>query len=337
MSSKGPDPKDAAVPAASLVDESIIADFVAESRDHLNAIEPDLLTMEQGGAGVSKDLLNRVFRAIHSIKGGAGFLAFEGLKGLSHSLENVLMLVRDGRLAVDPEVMDAVFAGLDRLRAMLDDIQASDRVPCAAELERFRTILERKGGGAGGPGEGPDPGQRRSQAGIRPGPGERALGPGPRHEPVPRGGPSCTGTSRTRGPRRWPSLTNALSVGEVLDAYIDLLAVAELEHCLEGDLQVSLLFGTVLEPDLAAMALDLPAERVTMLDMKALRKRMKELPVPAAVETANQPGAEPAPAPPPATVPDPVDEGAEPGAGPVAQDRPRAPRPCGCGSTCSPA
>ena len=41
------------------------------------------------------------------------------------------MLVRDGKLKVDPELMDAVFAGMDRLRAMLDDIQASDRIPCA--------------------------------------------------------------------------------------------------------------------------------------------------------------------------------------------------------------
>ena len=129
----------------SIVDESIISDFVAESRDHLNAIEPDLLTMELGGAELSKDLLNRVFRAIHSIKGGAGFLAFESLKGLSHVMESVLMLVRDGRVRVDPELMDAVFAGMDRLRAMLDDIQASDRVPCGQEMERFKAILEGQG------------------------------------------------------------------------------------------------------------------------------------------------------------------------------------------------
>src|SRR5512145_1709538 len=97
----------------SIVDESIISDFVAESRDHLNAIEPDLLAMEQGGAELSQNTLNRVFRAIHSIKGGAGFLAFETLKNLSHAMESVLMFVRDGKLAVDPDLMDAVFAGMD--------------------------------------------------------------------------------------------------------------------------------------------------------------------------------------------------------------------------------
>ena len=59
---------------SSFADESIISDFVAESREHLATIEPDLLRMEQEGAKVSAEVINRVFRAIHSIKGGAGFL-----------------------------------------------------------------------------------------------------------------------------------------------------------------------------------------------------------------------------------------------------------------------
>jgi two-component system chemotaxis sensor kinase CheA len=287
VSSIGRDSKEAvATPAASLVDESIIADFVAESRDHLNAIEPDLLTMEQGGAGVSKELLNRVFRAIHSIKGGAGFLAFEGLKGLSHSFENVLMLVRDGRLAVDPEVMDAVFAGLDRLRAMLDDIQASDRVPCESELERFRTILERQGveQGAQVKARGQDSGGRSLEFDLDRESVHSALIHGMN---LFHAGAFLHRDIKDKGMTPLAFLTNALSVGECLDAYIDLQAVAELDQCLEGDLQVTLLFGTVLEPDLAAMALGLPPAQVTMLDMQALRKRMKD--GKAAEETAPAP------------------------------------------------
>ena len=91
-----------------LMDASLVADFVTESREHLDGIEPDLLAMEQEGQQVSGETINRVFRAIHSIKGGAGFLAFEGLKGLSHAMESVLMLVRDGKLSVSPELMDVL-------------------------------------------------------------------------------------------------------------------------------------------------------------------------------------------------------------------------------------
>ena len=64
---------------SSFADENIISDFVTESREHLTSIEPDLLSMEQLGSSAPAEVINRVFRAIHSIKGGAGFFAFENL------------------------------------------------------------------------------------------------------------------------------------------------------------------------------------------------------------------------------------------------------------------
>ncbi len=280
---------------SSIVDESIISDFVAESREHLNRIEPDLLAMEQGGAALSQETLNRVFRAIHSIKGGAGFLAFESLKGLSHAMESVLMLVRDGKLGVGPELMDALFASMDRLRAMLDDIQASDQVPIAQELGKLSAILE---------GQGVEPGAQVKVQGKAEGGGKRefnldaqevasALSHGMNlfhakaflHRDI-----------KDKGLTPLGFLTNALSVGQVLDAYIDPMEIVGLEACLEQDLAVTLLFGSVLEVDLAAMALKLPPAQVSMLDMKALRKQMK--PAAAAKEVAAAPGPEaPAPAP----------------------------------------
>ena len=254
----------------SIVDESIISDFVAESRDHLNAIEPDLLTMELGGAELSKDLLNRVFRAIHSIKGGAGFLAFESLKGLSHVMESVLMQVRDGKLAVDPELMDVVFAGMDRLRAMLDDIQASDRVPCAREMERFRAILDGKGISQGG--QVKAKGKDKREFDLDRESVKSALAHGMN---LFQATAFLRRDIKDKGITPLAFLNNALSVGQCLDAYIDLTNVADLETCLEQDIPVTLLFGSVLESDLAAMALGLPAEQVAMLDMKGLRRQLK--------------------------------------------------------------
>ena len=61
-------------------DQEIFEEFVQESREHLAAIEPDLLEMERQGSSTSSELVNRVFRAIHSTKGGAAFLSFESLK-----------------------------------------------------------------------------------------------------------------------------------------------------------------------------------------------------------------------------------------------------------------
>lgn len=121
--------------------ESLISDFVTESREHLDAIEPDLLGMEET-SDVSPETINRVFRAIHSIKGGAGFLAYDSLKHLSHSMENVLMMLRDGELAINPSITDVLLRGVDKLRAMVDDIQASEGVPCAEELAELKKIID---------------------------------------------------------------------------------------------------------------------------------------------------------------------------------------------------
>jgi len=256
------------------VDESIVSEFVAESRDHLNLIEPDLLAMEQGGSELSQEMLNRVFRAIHSIKGGAGFLAFESLKVLSHSMESVLMLVRDGKLQVGPELMDALFASMDRLRAMLDDIQASDQVPIAQEMAQLKGILERQGVEPGAQIKGHTKtqggGKREFDLDAQSVKSALAFGMNLFHATA-----HLHKDIKEKNITPLAFLNNALSVGQVLDAYIDLGEIADLEACLQQDLAVTLLFGSVLEADLAALALKLPPSQVTMLDMQALKKQVK--------------------------------------------------------------
>jgi two-component system chemotaxis sensor kinase CheA len=119
----------------------ILQEFIQETREHLAAIEPDLLEMERQAEAVSAEIVNRVFRAIHSTKGGAAFLAFDALKEFSHAMENVLMLIRDGQLKASSNVVDALLRGVDVLRAMLDDVENSDAVPYRAEMERLSAIL----------------------------------------------------------------------------------------------------------------------------------------------------------------------------------------------------
>jgi chemotaxis protein histidine kinase CheA len=53
--------------------DDLVLEYLAESREHLATIETDLLAIEQAGAAIDEQLVNRVFRAAHSINGGAGF------------------------------------------------------------------------------------------------------------------------------------------------------------------------------------------------------------------------------------------------------------------------
>ena len=124
--------------------EQVINEFVCENREHLENIEPDLLALEKEGANVSHEIINRVFRAIHSIKGSSGFFGFKSLMDLSHIMENVLMKIRDGEMKPDSLIVDALFAGVDKVRLMLDDIHASNGIPFDEELNRLNAILENK-------------------------------------------------------------------------------------------------------------------------------------------------------------------------------------------------
>jgi two-component system, chemotaxis family, sensor kinase CheA len=114
---------------AGIHDEELILEFVIESRDHLAGIEPDFLKLEQCLDDIPSELINRIFRAIHSIKGASGFFGLTALKNLSHVMESLLMMVRDGQMQVCPPMIDLLLQGVDCLRTMLEDVSQSESVP----------------------------------------------------------------------------------------------------------------------------------------------------------------------------------------------------------------
>lgn len=123
-------------------DEDLLEELIIESVEHLTSIEPDLLEMENNDAQVSSELINRVFRAMHSIKGGFAFFGLNHIVDLSHAMENVLMRVRDGEATVTPETTDALLAGVDKLRTLLDDVQGSESISIDEVLAPLNAILE---------------------------------------------------------------------------------------------------------------------------------------------------------------------------------------------------
>ncbi|HET6425418.1 MAG TPA: chemotaxis protein CheA, partial [Planctomycetaceae bacterium] len=118
-------------------DAGLLADFVVEANEGLAEIETDLLAIEERGADIDVDLVNKVFRAIHSIKGAAGFLALEAIGALSHSMENVLSLVRSRSLVPTPPLVDCLLKSADLLKRMIDNIETSN----STDVSKFVTAL----------------------------------------------------------------------------------------------------------------------------------------------------------------------------------------------------
>lgn len=123
-------------------DPNLISEFVTESLEHLESAEPLLLEMEKRGGGDSEPV-NEIFRAIHSIKGAAGFLGLENISKLSHALESLLMKLRDGELQFQPPMADPLLRGIDSLRRMLNALPASEGEPADALCGALQALAER--------------------------------------------------------------------------------------------------------------------------------------------------------------------------------------------------
>ena len=109
----------------------IVADFVLEARELLDDLGGQLVGLEQ--TPDDRERLNAVFRAFHTLKGGAGFLGATPLVQLCHAAEETLGMVRAGQAALLPRHFDAAQQSLDWLQAMVDAIEHEDTVPSAPD------------------------------------------------------------------------------------------------------------------------------------------------------------------------------------------------------------
>ncbi|ADW18423.1 CheA signal transduction histidine kinase [Desulfobulbus propionicus DSM 2032] len=121
-------------------DNELLGAFIEESVEHLADIEGDLLAIEQGGAVNNEERVNKVFRAIHSIKGGAGFMGLHVLQDLAHAAENVLGLMRTRKLTPTQEVINGLLLATDRLKQHLANISCSNEIDISAPVAILNAI-----------------------------------------------------------------------------------------------------------------------------------------------------------------------------------------------------
>lgn len=94
--------------------------FIEESKEHLQAINENLLSLEQNPQ--SLDIINVIFRSAHTLKGMAATMGFEKMAHLTHDMENGLDLMRNGKLSVTQFAMDVLFSCVDVLETQLNQI-----------------------------------------------------------------------------------------------------------------------------------------------------------------------------------------------------------------------
>ncbi|MDJ0781207.1 MAG: Hpt domain-containing protein [Desulfosarcinaceae bacterium] len=104
-----------------MTDLSLLQDFLAETSEHLEEMERNLLLLEDDSE--NKELLDEIFRSIHTIKGSSDYLGMGRIAELSHRLENLLDLMRQDKCVVDQHVVDLLIEGRDRIVSLVADVE----------------------------------------------------------------------------------------------------------------------------------------------------------------------------------------------------------------------
>ena len=103
-----------------LDDPSFYEDFLVEAGEHFELIEQNFLVLEENPGDL--EVLNAIFRSVHTIKGASGFLGLNKVQGLAHIGENILDDLRKGRMTATPDVMELLFETADTLKVLVNDV-----------------------------------------------------------------------------------------------------------------------------------------------------------------------------------------------------------------------
>lgn len=156
--------------------EDILKEFLAESGENLDHVERDLVALEE--TPDSRPLLASIFRNVHTIKGSSGFLGLARLEKVAHAGENLLSVLRDGRLTLNTEITTALLSLVDALRKMLTCL-AQTGAECADDYSALIAELLRLQATAGTPAKATAPAQ------PAPKPAAPAANPPPAAAPPP--------------------------------------------------------------------------------------------------------------------------------------------------------
>ncbi|MBJ6752244.1 chemotaxis protein CheA [Geomonas anaerohicana] len=105
-------------------DQELLDGFLAETTELLEKLDDDLISLEKSPEDA--DLMNRIFRSIHTVKGASSFLGFDMLVKVTHKTEDVLNRLRKLELTLTSEIMDVILEAVDLVKTLVADIKGGD-------------------------------------------------------------------------------------------------------------------------------------------------------------------------------------------------------------------
>jgi len=127
-----------------MIDTSLLQDFIAETTEHLEEMEENLLLLEK--TPENSELINSIFRSVHTIKGSAEYLGMEKISSLTHNLESLLDRIRNGNKQISPAIIDVAFTSGDVVSRLIEDLAKTqkEQTPIDEPLARILHLLDQE-------------------------------------------------------------------------------------------------------------------------------------------------------------------------------------------------
>src|SRR5258708_27533546 len=100
-------------------DDRALNEFTGEAEELLDTLSRDLVELEAQGRDVRPEVINKIFREVHSLKGLAGMLGFGEISELSHTLEDMLDRLRMGKIEITRDLIDLLYDAVDSLNRLV--------------------------------------------------------------------------------------------------------------------------------------------------------------------------------------------------------------------------
>jgi two-component system, chemotaxis family, sensor kinase CheA len=243
--------------------DELMGAFIEDSKEHLESIESDIMALENLDGDYDEELINRIFRTAHSIKGAAGFFGLETIGSLAHKLENALHLMRDQQLRPERGVCQILLEGFDQLSMMINAPETSEQQDISEILNRIQNLLTPESQASTEtnmalPATGGqhifDVDQFTLDQGLKGGKFLYHLEFDLIHD------------IHRKNKTPYEIIKTLQDSGLILDCRVDIEATGTLDMGFAHNIPLNVLFASIIDPDVIGVLIDVPAEKIRELE-----------------------------------------------------------------------
>lgn len=254
-----------------LQNEEFIQEFVDEARNHIESVEAGLISIDSDKE--DPEVINNLFRAVHSIKGTAGFFGLKNIVELSHAMENVLGEIRNGNIKASRWLVDILLESGDCLKTMVEDVFQSENVDISVFKVKLSEILSDKVKSKG------NNGKTQWTDTKEEGPDDKEI----KHDfedsentfhYLYKVGISLKKDIEGNGMTPVQFFKIIQSTGNIIESHTDIEDVLSLDECLNSDISYTFILDTSLGKSQLCEALNISQENVVEVDLNADREEL---------------------------------------------------------------